>query len=331
MSIRVDLDWEYRGLRVVRIESSRLRVDVLPDLGGKILNLIDKAHDRNVLWHNQRIHPHRAPLQSNFDDHYAGGWDDGFPTCVPCRNEYEDEIPYLGEVWNLALSATVEEAGPNVARVRFAGETPITPAGWSRTLILEEGSPSLRLDTVIENNGTRPFSFNWGTHAAVAINPGDRIDAPATSAVVREAGGGGLGEVGDEYDYPYLPLKDGGVVDVRQVQESTAASFALHVLNEMTGGWIAVTNTAARGGFGLVFDPAVQTSAWQWMNYGGFRGLYHAIIEAWVSPATSLEAALSDQSARVLLPGERFSSSVHGVTYSGIESVNTLAADGSVS
>ncbi len=331
MSVRVDLDWEYRGLRVVRMESSRLCVDVLPDLGGKILNLVDKTQDRNVLWHNPRIYPHPAPLQANFDDHYAGGWDDGFPTCVPCRNEYGDEIPYLGEVWNLPLSVVVEEAGRGNAQVRFTGATPITPASWSRTLVLEEDSPSLRLDTVIENSGTRPFSFNWGTHAAVAVSAGDRIDAPTASAVVREAGGGGLGEVDDEYDYPYVTLKDGSLVDVRRVLEPATGSFALHVLSPMTGGWIAVTNTAARSGFGLVFDPAVQTAAWQWMNYGGFRGLYHAIIEAWLSPATSLEAAISDRTARVLRPGESFSSSVYGVTYSGVASVTALAADGAVS
>ncbi|WP_308465856.1 aldose epimerase family protein [Rathayibacter soli] len=331
MSVQVDMNWEYHGMRVIRIENSRLRVDVLPALGGKVLNLVDKVADRNVLWQSPRIPPHPAPLQANFDDHYAGGWDDGFPTCVPCKNEYDDAIPYLGEVWNLDLSACIEEAGPSIARVRLDGATPITPAGWSRTITLEDDSPSLRLDTSIKNSGTLPFAFNWGTHAAVSVEPGDQIDVPATSAMVSEAGGGGgLGVIGDEYEYPYLLLANGETVDVRRVQERSAGSFALHVFNDMTEGWIAVTSGAKRAGFGLVFDPTVQTSAWQWMNYGGFRGAYHAIIEAWLSPAASLDAALSSKTAKVLQPGECFSSVVHGVVYSGVESVTALSADGSV-
>lgn len=329
MTVRVDLGWKYRGLEIVRVENSRLSLDVLPELGGRVLSLVDKRHDRNVIWRHPRIDPHRSPLHGSFDDHFSGGWDDAFPTCAPCQNEYGDDIPYLGEIWNLPLTVSVEDAGPDVVRVRLEGQTPITPARWSKTLTLTEGSPSVRMETAVENIGTLPFNFTCGTHAAVAVDPGDRIDAPARRALVAEAGGGSLGQVSDRYDYPHLKV-DEREVDIREVRERELGAFGLHMFPEIERGWIAVTNAATRSGFGLAFDPSVLTSAWQWMNYGGFRGVHHAIIEAWTGPALSLSEAAAAGNARRLAPDERFSTVVHGVLYDGVDSVQGLSADGEV-
>src|SRR5437868_8297684 len=117
MSVRVDDHWHYAGLPLIRVDSPFLTLDVMPSLGGKILHLVDKAMDRNVLWRNPRVLPHAGPLQSNVDDHFSGGWDDAFPTGDASRNRYGDRLPYLGEIWNLALTPRVEEAGPDRARL----------------------------------------------------------------------------------------------------------------------------------------------------------------------------------------------------------------------
>ena len=86
MPVRVDDGWSYAGLPVVRMENAALAADIVPSLGGKVLHLVDKRADRNVLWRHPRIPPHAGPLQANVDDHYSGGWDDAFPTGSPGRN-----------------------------------------------------------------------------------------------------------------------------------------------------------------------------------------------------------------------------------------------------
>ncbi|HKV68834.1 MAG TPA: hypothetical protein VJN72_12165, partial [Gaiellales bacterium] len=88
MGARIDDRWHYHGLRTVRLENARLAVDVLPELGGKILRLIDKRGDRDLLWHSPRVEPHRAELHANFDDHWPGGWDEAFPGGAPSPNRY---------------------------------------------------------------------------------------------------------------------------------------------------------------------------------------------------------------------------------------------------
>jgi hypothetical protein len=96
------------------------------------------------------------------------------------------------------------------------GRTPITPARWTRTITLEGDDPVVELHTRIENVGYLPFDFNWGSHPALAVRGGFRIDVPASSGRVDDAGGGALGEVGDRFEYPILRTAR-GEVDIRRV------------------------------------------------------------------------------------------------------------------
>jgi hypothetical protein len=330
MTVRLDDRWSYAGLPVIRLENDLLVADIVPALGGKILHLIDKAADRNLLWRHPRIVPHVAPLQSNVDDHYSGGWDDAFPTGAPSRNRWGDQLPYLGEVWNLSLQARIEEAGPKRARVVLEGFTPVTPARWRRTIALDDGAPVLTLGTRVENVGHLPFDFNWGSHAALSVDEGFRIDVPARSGRVDDAGGGRLGEVGDRYDYPILRAGSDDEFDVRRVRGPDTAAYALHILEGLEAGWVAATDTTRRRGFGIVFDPEIHRAVWQWMVYGGFRGWYHVIVEPWVAGPPALEDAVAAGVARTLSPGEALETTMWGVLYSGVEGVASLSPDGSL-
>jgi hypothetical protein len=52
VAARVETEWTYLGLQVLRVENEFLRLDILPELGAKIFNLIHKEADRNVLCHS---------------------------------------------------------------------------------------------------------------------------------------------------------------------------------------------------------------------------------------------------------------------------------------
>lgn len=341
MTVRVDDGWAYDGQPLIRLENEHLQADVLPGMGGKILHLVDKAADRNVLWRNPRVRVRPGPLQANVDDYFAGGWDDAFPTGDACVSEYGERLPYMGELWNLALRARVERAGPDEAVLVLDGHTPITPARWTRTLTLRAGEPLLRLHTRIENVGRRSFAFSWGSHPALAVHPGMRLDVPAAHGEVTDAGGEGgpLGTLGETYEYPLLRSGtddagggDGGAdaFDIRQVPGPDTAHHALHALTGLRAGWIAATDPVARRGFGVVFDPDLHRCVWQWMAYGGFRGWYHAIVEPWTAPQPSLADARTAGTARTLAPGEALESEMTGVLYSGVASVGALDASGVV-
>jgi galactose mutarotase-like enzyme len=315
---------------VIRIENAALAVDVVPAMGGKLLHLVDKAADRGVLWRNPRVRLRPGPLHADVDDYFAGGWDDAFPTGDACLNEHGERLPYMGELWNLALDAHVERPGPDEAVLVLDGRTPITPARWTRTLTVRAGEPLLHLRTRIENVGHRPFAFSWGSHPALAVHAGMRLDVPAAAGEVTDAGGGPLGRLGERYAYPTLRAGTGAALDVREVPAPTLADHALHALTGLDAGWIAATDPARRRGFGVAFDVRLHRCVWQWMAYGGFRGWYHAIVEPWTAPQPALDDALAAGRALHLAPGETLESAMTGVLYGGVERVRSLAADGAV-
>jgi len=158
MSARIHDGWTYHGLRVVRLENARLAIDVMPELGGKILRIVDKRGDRDVLWHSPRVEPHRAELHANFDDHWPGGWDEAFPGGAPSPNRYGDQV-WFGIVAALfqrtvtgkgqKVTAAMQDGVLNLARVKLrdqqrlahvparggelrAQATPFTARSWAR-------------------------------------------------------------------------------------------------------------------------------------------------------------------------------------------------------
>lgn len=331
MSTRVDDSWSYQGQPLVRLENAALAADVLPGMGGKILHLVDKAADRNVLWRNLRVPVRPGPLQADIDDWFAGGWDDAFPTGDACLNEYGDRLPYMGEVWNLPLQVRIERSGAREVVVTLDGHTPITPARWTRTLRLHADEPVLSLHTRIENVGHKPFAFAWGSHPALAVHKGMRLDVPAVRGDVTDAGTGGpLGTLGETYAYPLLRPGSPDELDVRRVPAPSFAHHALHSLTGLRAGWLAATDPHQRRGFGVVFDHQLHNCVWQWMSYGGFRGWYHAILEPWTAPQPALADARAADTALRLAPGEALESTMTAVLYSGVESVGRLDADGAV-
>jgi hypothetical protein len=325
MACRFDPHWRYRGLECLRIENEHVAVEVLPELGAKVHRLIDKARDHDVLWHSPRVAPHVAPLGANFDDHWSGGWDEAFPGGAPSVNRYGDELPYMGELWTQAAQWRLEACSPERVEIILTITTPITPARWERRLTLEAGSPVVGLRYRIENLDYRPFDFNWGIHPVQAISPAHRFDAPVRRGEVDEHGGGVLGKKGDAYAWPLF-----GDLDMRRALGPETGDFALHYLTELEDGWVACTDTAARRGFGLVFDRSVFGVIWLWLVYGGWRGYYQAIMEPWTGYPSPLAEAVAAGRARALGPGESLETSVTAVVYGGVDSVSKLAGDGSV-
>lgn len=93
---------------------------------------------------------------------------------------------------------------------------------------------------------------------------------------------------------------------------------------------MACTDTAAKRGFGLVFDRDVFTVVWLWLVYGGWRGYYHAIMEPWTGYPSALDEAVKAGRARSLAPGQALQTELSAVIYGGVQSVSALAADGAV-
>ena len=146
---------------LIRLQNDLLEISVLPEVGAKIFDLIDRRTSHNFLWHNPRIAPQPYPVEANFDNYWCGGWDDGFPTCELSTYNGE-QYPNLGELRSIEWTVdALEEWGgePSIALSAFG---PISPIKARKIVRLRKGS--LETEFKIDHLGTLPIDYIWGTH-----------------------------------------------------------------------------------------------------------------------------------------------------------------------
>jgi galactose mutarotase-like enzyme len=322
MSTRLIRGWSVHGFDAWILENAALRVVVVPELGGKVLELVDKAGDRDLLWHNPRTRPRRAPFGGNFDDWWCGGWDEIFPTGDVARL-HGDPLPYMGELWSVPWTVRDESVSERAVAITTIGHATVAAARLERRLELRGDEPILRATYRLANLDLRPLPYLWGIHPAFAVSSDHRIDLPAASMLVGVSSDVTLGAPGDTYEWPNLCLPGGANAtrDMRRVQPREAAVFGGHWATQLAEGWVALTDTRARRGIAIAFPPDIFTAVWLWQVYGGWRGHYHVALEPWTGHPMQLDEAVEAGAASMLGIGETREASVALVVYADQDGV----------
>ena len=325
----VDTRWNFCGLQVVRLENQQLRVDILPQLGAKIYSFIHQPSGRELLWHNPHLTPATVPFGAKFDDHWCGGWDELIPNDVPVAFPNGDSLPDHGEVWCQPSEWEVVEAGGEVASVRFTSFGRVLPTRFEKLVTIRGGEPFIRLHYKFTNSGSQPLPFLWNIHPPMVVSQDTRLDVPAQTGFVdpwnRERF-----EAGAQFEWPYASTSQGERVDLRLVAPSSASVADFFYLPDVRQGWYAVTDQAARVGFGLVFPLEVFPHLWLFRTFGGWRGLNTLILEASTGYPNDLRIAQSEGHCAVLAAGASFEAEVLTVAYEGVTGVQRIDSDGVV-
>lgn len=327
--VRIETDWKYCDCRVLRLETAELRLDVMPELGGKIYHWIDKESDRDVLWQHPRIKPAILPPSSNFDDTFCGGWDEQFPNDMPGQHQGES-YPDHGEYWTRRFDWQVECVG-DTATLYLRAEGGVTPTRMERWITVTAGSRAVRIRYRLSHLGAYGFEYLWKLHPALNVRAGNRFIIPAGHGRVARAGCGRFSDNKVDFEWPNVPGRDGTTVDAGLVPTpSGIPGWEMLYLTQLKEGWCAVLDPATRSGFGLAFDKALFNSVWLFQTYGGWRGLNVAVMEpATGYPDTLAEAATAGRVA-TLKPGQIVETQVTATVLTDRTTVDGIAPDGTV-
>jgi galactose mutarotase-like enzyme len=292
-------------LRLLKLENKEISLSILPEVGAKILTLVDRRNEKNLLWANPRIQPQRFPIDANFDNYWCGGWDDAFPTADACEHGGEP-FPNLGELRSLEWA--VEDFGTvrDEAFARLSAYGPITPIKASKTVTLDGSIVEMLFE--MENVGPLNVDFLWGTHPALAVEAGTRLIVPARTGLVQQSNHPSLGTPGDRYDWPMLHD-----TDMSRVPDISVGMACGHYAIDLEDGWYAVET----GDHGVLFEFPLDRCPylWMWLVYGGWRGYHHVIIEPWTGYPVSLAQAVGQGRNSSLAPGQTFSARVRCTPY----------------
>lgn len=197
---RVSTEWSLAGQPAVLLENSRLRAVLLPGLGGKIISLIDKRSDVELLWRNDRVPVRPATVGSGYDDQFLGGWDELFPNDEP-EILAGEAMPDHGELWASPWTVADVGAAGDQAWVELTVRPPISATSVSKRLVLGTGSV-LQTRYELTNEGRRDLPFLWKSHMAVRLHPDTEITMAAHEVLVHEFGDPRCRPVGGSFAWP---------------------------------------------------------------------------------------------------------------------------------
>ncbi len=301
MTVRFSDAWTLHGLQALVLENARLRVTVLPELGGKIWSIVSKPHDREMLWHHPRMTPRRAHYGAAYDNWFCGGWDDVFPNDFPVEIDGET-YPDHGEVWSLPARWQVLEATDDAVSVALEHQGIALPTRFRKVLTLRRDEPTLRLAYEIANEGPAPLDVHWKSHPALPVAPGARLHLPIRRVIDDDDFGERFVE--REFAWPMATQEGGGLVDLRSLPDPDSGDSHFYYGVELEAGYAAISYPADNVGFGLTFDPGLLNSVWVFGTFGGWRGLNTVILEPCTGYPANLEAAIVNRSVLSLAPQE---------------------------
>jgi hypothetical protein len=313
------------GLRTVSIENELLRFAVLPEAGAKIISVIHKPTGKEILWRNAQTPPACVAAGSNFDDNWAGGWDELFPNDEPASLQ-GDCYPDHGELWSSNWAYDVESRD-GCAVLALSTECAVSGCRFEKWISLREGESRLRFRHRLTNLRERPFRCLWKLHPAMAVAAGDRILIPARRFELEPECLGSLAGGPPEWRGPVVKLP-GGEVDVSVVpaRESRQLQFLYGL--DLVEGWCATYDPVLKLAAGLTFPKDLFTSCWLFASYGGWREHYVAVLEPCTGYPYRLDKAAAAGQCLSLEPLGRREAEVIFTVRAGLPGVTRITPDG---
>ena len=287
--LRISTEWSLAGQPAVVLENRLLRAVLLPGLGGKIISLVDKTADIELLWRNERVPVRPVPFGSGYDEVFLGGWDELFPNDQPELLAGEP-MPDHGELWSLPWSVVDVEKDADEVSVELTASPPISATTASKRLVLGDDSV-LRTDYRVTNHGRRDLPFLWKSHVAVRLQPDTTISMAAGEVLVHEFGEPRTRPAAGSFRWP-ITVVDDVEHDFRHLPDVTERGVTEFLLaTSLTQGECGVVHPTAGTGLTLEWDPADLPSCWLFGSYGGgWRGLDVLVLE----PCTGYPLSVSD-------------------------------------
>ena len=274
----------------VVLENPRLRVELLPARGARLVSLLDRRLGREWLL------PSQGPAGAGFAADPAG-FDECFPNVAPgpCPSG-RCSWPDHGELWDRPWE--VEREGDTLV-CRIEGRA--RPYGFTRRLALD--GATLRLDYELENLGGEPFPHLWSAHPLLQVQPGMRLDLPAGVSEVLADCASDPALAGRRLPWP------GESLDLSLIRSRAAGVAIKRFVRDLPEGRCALRDPATGHALEFAWDPAEIPHLGVWLCSGGWpevgRGQLTVALEPCTGMPDALEAAWRLGCARILPAGGR--------------------------
>jgi hypothetical protein len=295
-------------LHPVTIENDAVRMEVWPNLGGKVTSLVDKADKFELLFN----YPAELPDDPQYDIAYShswhAGWDECFPAVAPgpyVGHPYNAvNVPDHGELWGIPTVAVPTKDGITTVwnGLRF---------GYRLTRKLSLDGPNINARYTLVNTAPFPFRFVWAMHALMAWTPAAPVQVELPAGTMMRISHDSAGRESNDGWFVW-PRCEKPQLDFSRLQElpprqgwklySMAKISTPAIVRYPSRGRIVEISYAADAAAAAPAETGEATEAlaayWGvWINTGGWSAHHHFAIEPTTGRFDQLDRAVKDGSA----------------------------------
>lgn len=171
------------GLIHLAIENEKIRAVFLPEIGGKMKELINLKTGTQFLLENQHENKIYKPALygSDFSKYDVSGFDECFPTVSACekslKNNKKISFPDHGELWSRAWEFTQVS---DLLTLSIEGMK--SKYLFKKKIGVKENA--IEINYAVKNLSAHTFPYIWSAHPLLEISAGDKLLLPPyTNAV----------------------------------------------------------------------------------------------------------------------------------------------------
>lgn len=315
---RIITDIKICDINTLVLENEKLRITILLDKGGDIIEFLYKPRDIDFMWCSPvDLHQPSKYISTtgssmhNYLDQNFGGWQEIFPNggseniykgCVIGMHGEASTIPWQYHI----IKDTAEEIV-----VKLSVKTIRSPFYLEKFLSLKSGVAKLFIDEKMTNLANEKMELMWGHHPTLGEGFLDESCVIKISAKKVFT----YGETKDfdtqrlspnsEYNWPNAKDCKGKDIDL-SLMLSKDANIAdmLYFKDFDKEASYEIINYNKKISFNVSWDSNVMPYAWMWLVAGGSYGYpwygntYSLAIEPWSSyPSLGLKEAINNKSA----------------------------------
>jgi hypothetical protein len=251
-----------QGFEVYSLKNEEIELEVVPELGAKVISLKNLRTGREWLWHPQGgLKLFRNRIGDDFSESPLVGIDECFPTIAPC-SWLKRKLPDHGELWNTPWGVDDEALENGI--LKTSARLKISPFEFNRTIELHGNEVYIGYELV--NLGATQENFVWAIHPLLRLQPGDQLELPISTRTLLNG-------------WTWIDA-----IDSAGSGENCTKIFA----TPLSEGVAAINNQNTGDRLEFKWNPAENNALGLWLTRGGWHGHYHFAIE----PTNSADDAL---------------------------------------
>lgn len=297
------------GIVGIRLNTDRFSITVAPQLGGKIVSLVNRKTKREFLSRTKISYRHRT-YGGPFGDYERDGADECFPSVgssfVPVFPWEGIKVPDHGEVWTLPWEYQIKGDRLNMwtQGIRF-------PYTFERRISFEtlarQDKPYIRLSYRVKNNSSFDFPFVYAFHPLFRVETRTKIlIPPGTDLVTSSSTDDRLGPPMTKHSWPDVTdFTLDKAYNRSSIRSSRTKEAEKLFTTRLQQGRCALLYP--NGEFiGFLFPAKKLPFLGLWVNEGGWNNLHHVGLEPSTSQVDRLDVAEGLKTCGVVPGGGTF-------------------------